>query len=205
MNIDEPAGPRFEAALDLFAEGEPLVFNQVAFELREGVLRCEALSTWQPAATSAALVKRDHARAVETFEHLREVNPRFRELTTGRDLTWHVIDDYGKGSVEIAQIIGDKVVWVRGMERPTSLQRAIDRALPIVDDRLLRHPGPPLDRIREALVDAREQPHSAEPPLLLSSLGRLLVDGYPDLTDHELSEAIDWVERAAAAQRADDD
>jgi hypothetical protein len=90
------------------------------------------------------------------------------------------------------------------IQRPTSLQLAIDRALPIVDDRLLRHPGPPLDRIREALVDAREQPHSEEPPSLLSSLGRLLVDGYPDLTDHELSEAIDLVERAATAQRAED-
>ena len=40
-----------------------------------------------------------------------------------------------------------------------------------------------------------------EPPVELESLQRLLVDSYQDLTDAELSEAIDWVERAAAAQR----
>jgi len=87
------------------------------------------------------------------------------------------------------------------VERATSLQRAIERALPIVEDRLRRHPGFPLDAIRDALRIAREAPHSAEPPSLLHSLVRLVVDGYPVHTDSELSEALDWVERAAAEQR----
>lgn len=86
-------------------------------------------------------------------------------------------------------------------DRPSSLQRAIDRALPIVEDRLLRHPGSPLDYIRGVLLVGRARSHSADPPLELDDLLRVLVDGYPDLRDHELSQALDWVERAAAARR----
>lgn len=202
MRVEEDSGPRFDAALDLFAEGEPLLFNQVSFQLEGGVLRCAALSSYQAANASPVSVQKDYARAVETLEHLRRSSARFRELTEGREIAWQVDDDYGMGSIEIARVEDGRVIWARGVERPTSLQRAIDRALPIVEDRLLRHPGPPLDTIREVLLVTRELPHSAEPPTLIGSLVRLVVDGYADLTDGELSQALDWVERAAAEQAA---
>jgi hypothetical protein len=86
-------------------------------------------------------------------------------------------------------------------DRRSSLHRAIDRALPIVEDRLTRSPGAPLEYVRAMLLVGRARPYSMEPPVELESLQRLLVDSYQDLTDAELSEAIDWVERAAAAQR----
>jgi hypothetical protein len=71
-----------------------------------------------------------------------------------------------------------------------------------MDDRLTRHPGSPLQSIRQALADARDLPPDVEPPDELESLPHRIVDEYPDLKDHELAEALDWVEQASAAQRA---
>jgi hypothetical protein len=67
--------------------------------------------------------------------------------------------------------------------------------------RLHRHPGEPLEHIRAMLLVGRARPHSVPPPIELESLLRLIVDSYADLRDPELSEALDWVERAAKAQR----
>jgi hypothetical protein len=83
----------------------------------------------------------------------------------------------------------------------TSLQRAIDRALPIVEDRLRRYPGNGLlEYVREAFLAARVDSDGVKLSSALQGMGRAFVDSYPDLTDHALSEAVAWVEKAAAAQ-----
>lgn len=86
-------------------------------------------------------------------------------------------------------------------DRPTSLQRAIDRALPIVEDRLRTYPGVPLEHVHALLLAARARPHTAPAPAELDGLLRLVIDSYAGFPDGELSEALDWVERAADAQR----
>jgi len=86
VDVDEPSGPRFDAAIQLFAEGEPLVFDQVAFQLDAGVLQCSAFSSYRAENASPVSVRADHARAVETLAHLRSASARFRELTEGREV-----------------------------------------------------------------------------------------------------------------------
>ena len=89
------------------------------------------------------------------------------------------------------------------MERDrTSLQRAIDRAIPIVEDRLARYPEESqFGTLRDVLLAARA---SDDPELAASNLDgimRWMVDWEPDLRDGELAEVIGWVQDAARAQR----
>ena len=81
----------------------------------------------------------------------------------------------------------------------SSLQRAIDRALPVVERRLALYPEQ-LAYIHQLLVAARERSHADHVPVELGGLGRLFVDSYSDLQDHELASAIEAVIQAADAQ-----
>ncbi|MFN2564928.1 MAG: hypothetical protein ABR499_07965 [Gemmatimonadaceae bacterium] len=83
----------------------------------------------------------------------------------------------------------------------TSLQRAIDRAIPVVEARLARYPDSQFGTLRAVLLAARASDDQELAASALDGILRWTIDWEPDLRDAELAEALDLVQQAARAQR----
>ena len=115
MDVFEPHGARMDAALDLLADGQALVFSGVHFRLvHPDLLECAVESTWQHSSVTEHTARADLASAHRTLDYLRAESPRFRALTAGRRVVASVFFGYGMGMVDICSESNGQFQWTPG-------------------------------------------------------------------------------------------
>ena len=113
MQVEEPQGPRFEAALKLFLDGvEALTVNGVEFQIdADGVLECAVSSTWQIENITTRTAERDLRRGMAMLRHLTESVPSFADRVSGRRVRQVLVHDHGTGSVEVCRREAGTLTW----------------------------------------------------------------------------------------------
>jgi hypothetical protein len=109
--IDEPAGPRFELALDQLRDGLGFRFNDVWFRLDgPATLCCEAVDHGSLRPTDAA-VRAHIARAKSSFATLCEASRLLNDIAERRALRFAVIQDLGNGTMEVCRESNGSLEW----------------------------------------------------------------------------------------------
>ena len=108
IHIDDLSGPRFELALDQLEIGLGFEFQDVWIRTEHDALSCEAVSPTSPTEAGAvALI--EHAKVV--FKRLQTSSARFKSFTEKQTVKFRVIVDYGMGTVVIAELVENALVW----------------------------------------------------------------------------------------------
>jgi len=112
MRVTKLLGERFNLALDRFQEGDHLSFQEASFVLiDEGTVQCNYQSSWKPENLDREKAKKDFIEAEKTFSFLKKNSSKFRELVTNRNIEISLIDDYGMGTLELANFKNGKIDW----------------------------------------------------------------------------------------------
>jgi hypothetical protein len=117
MEILEPHGRRFEAALELLREGKSFTFDGVRFSLAADCLLVVAieLSDWPPDKKAEQTALSDFQRAKNVAEYLLQENSAFAAIHREHQHLFILLNYYGHGGeMEAARLVGDKVIWTNG-------------------------------------------------------------------------------------------
>jgi hypothetical protein len=116
MEILEPHGQRFEAALELLLEGHSFTFDGVQFSLSsEGYLVvCVESSFWMENINERTALN-DLQRAKNTFDYLARESSSFSAIAQYQPLLI-LINYHGHGGeVELARLVDGKMSWAKGL------------------------------------------------------------------------------------------
>lgn len=115
IDIYDLEGSRFEAAMELFKEGDSFSFNEATFSITpKGEVEIAVHSTWWLENMTVEKAKIDFKHGREVFEYLCSESSRFLKLVEGRQVKLIIIVDYGKGSYKLCSLINGKIQWVAG-------------------------------------------------------------------------------------------
>jgi hypothetical protein len=115
MDISDFTGSRFTTAMELFAEGQSLVFAGVGFRLvPPDILECRVESSWQQDSITEERARADLTSAHRTIEHLQESAPGFSELIASRHPLVVLFAGYGMGGIEICTEVRGCISWKPG-------------------------------------------------------------------------------------------
>ena len=117
MEILEPYGQRFEAAIELLRERRSFIFDGVSFGLAANgqlVVAIES-SFWPPENITEQTALRDLQRAKNVADYLAKENAAFAALVGNHPQLFIMVNYYGHGGeVEWARLVGGRVVWAKG-------------------------------------------------------------------------------------------
>jgi hypothetical protein len=99
-----------DVAIDQLGAGLGFVFEAVWFRRDGGVLRCEAMNPLGARLREAQALELIHA-ARDTLERLVSASTAFGAAVAHLTPEFAVIDDYGTGSVVLAEVVDDKLEW----------------------------------------------------------------------------------------------
>lgn len=119
MKVHEVCTQRFNVALELMREGQTLTFDNVHFCLGDN----RVLKVYVDASKVIDEITKDSAsqdieRAIAMMNHLKENSSEFKQLIEGYAPRFIYCSNYGTGSVELARLVGDKIVWSHGLPSP---------------------------------------------------------------------------------------
>ena len=117
MEILEPHGRRFEAALELLREGTFFTFDGVRFSLSaDGLLVVAIASSYWPLENiTEQTALADLRRAQSVAEYLAGESPDFQAIYERHEHLFILLNYYGPGGeTEVARLVGGEVVWANG-------------------------------------------------------------------------------------------
>lgn len=106
--MQEPTGERWELALQLLHEGQPVVWRHLCLRPEPEALLVQASSAWHRDVTEER-AREDLVRARELFSGLVASDDRFREVIGTRAIRYELVIDYGNGAILAATLDGDDV------------------------------------------------------------------------------------------------
>ncbi|MCA9230024.1 MAG: hypothetical protein KDA57_05205 [Planctomycetales bacterium] len=107
-NIDSP---RFSTGVSMLRERGGFRLDGVEFAKNGTVLECRVQSSWNPENLTDEFALRDLTRAQSLHAELISQSNDFAEATAGLTPRVSLIDDYGMGCVELAQLHAERVKW----------------------------------------------------------------------------------------------
>ena len=108
FEVQEPAGERWDLALQLLREGQSVTWQHVCLRPEPERLLVEAVSSWQSGVTEKR-ARDDLIRARDLFTGLLARDDNLREIVGSRAIRYELVIDYGNGSVLAATLVGDDV------------------------------------------------------------------------------------------------
>lgn len=119
MEILEPHGRRFEAAVELLRDTS-FTFDGVRFSLSSDgrlIIAIES-SYWPLENVSEATALSDLRRAKSVADYLAAESPMFRATYEAHRHLFILVNYYGHGGeMEVARLVDEEVVWAKGVER----------------------------------------------------------------------------------------
>ena len=121
MKVTEVGTQRFNAALELMREGQSLNFNDVYFYLgNEGILDVSVDASKIIEEITKDSASEDMERAVATMSYLKDNSSEFAFIVKDYKPEFVLFSNYGTGVVELARLVGDKIVWSHGLPSPVA-------------------------------------------------------------------------------------
>jgi hypothetical protein len=117
MEILEPLGQRFEAALELLLEGHSFTFDGVHFSLSSDDLLVVSIqsSYWPPQNITEQTALNDLQRAKNIADYLAGESASFAKIIRNRQRLFLLLNYYGHGGgVEWARLVNGRVIWAKG-------------------------------------------------------------------------------------------
>jgi hypothetical protein len=91
--VDEPAGPRWELALERFALGEPISLGRITFSRTGDAVEAAVASAWRAENLTDERARSDLEDARAAIEDLRAADEAFGNLLAGSSLDVVLVDD----------------------------------------------------------------------------------------------------------------
>lgn len=112
LRVDEAAGQRWQAALEILAEGGYIQWRGIGLTLRTHIgkgqsrvgprLFVRVSSAWEPDHMTPSRAEAELRRAQAELEELMAESPEFAQLVRRRPMSYELIHDYGMGAVLLA-------------------------------------------------------------------------------------------------------
>jgi len=115
MQVKETNGPRFELALELLRQGHAFSFNEVSFSVVGDGLYVSVGTTWLVENLTEERAIHDLTRGKNVYETLLNESPAFATEVKKYSPTFLLINDDGMGSVELARLVNERVIWAKGI------------------------------------------------------------------------------------------
>jgi hypothetical protein len=110
--VDEPAGGRWDLALDLLRRGEPFSLGQITFRrLDQGSFEAAVASTWAPMDLTDERARAELVEAQIRVDELCE-DEGFRDAVGGSPIDLVLVHDYETGNLPLCRMGADGVEWV---------------------------------------------------------------------------------------------
>lgn len=115
LQVSEAEGARFELALERLRQGHAFSFNDVSFSLVGDSLYISVVTTWlaENLTEERAIDDLTHGRNV--YETLQSESSTFAAEVRDYSPTFILIGADGMGSVELARLVNQRVVWAKGI------------------------------------------------------------------------------------------
>ena len=112
--VGEPAGQRWELALDLLRRGEPFSIGQTTFRrVNPETIEVAVASEWWDAGTLTDKYAREAlGRAKEGVEELLASDPGFGAAIGDSTIDYVLVDDYDIGAITLCRLVGDDLKWL---------------------------------------------------------------------------------------------
>lgn len=112
LAVDEAAGQRWQAALEILAEGGYILWRGIGLTLRAHIgkgrsrirprLFVRVSSAWEPDLLTPLRAEAELRHAQAELQELKTESPDFARLVSGRPVCYELLHDYGMGSVLLA-------------------------------------------------------------------------------------------------------
>lgn len=113
MDITDASDQRLQIRVDLFLEGQPLVYETIVFRKdKERALKIDSLSDWGPdrSTPEQAIAKISNVKSALTQLMVR--NPTFRSLAERLPQEHFFCHDYGMGIIILGEEINNRFKWI---------------------------------------------------------------------------------------------
>jgi hypothetical protein len=113
MNITDTTQPRFELGIQMFLEGQSVVYHEVLFWM-DGVkvLHINSYSDWNIENTTQEMAKEKISRSKSILAALSEKSPEFSEVANRLPHEYYFCFDYGQGAVALAKEVNSAFTWM---------------------------------------------------------------------------------------------
>jgi hypothetical protein len=110
--LDEPAGGRWDLALDLLRRGEPFSLGQITFRrIDAGSVEAAVASAWVPMDLTEERARGELERAQIRVDELCG-DEGFRDAVAGSPIDLVLVHDYGTGNLPLCRMGADGVEWL---------------------------------------------------------------------------------------------
>jgi len=114
LQVTETDGPRFELALERLRAGHGFALNDVSFCLVDKNLLVNVKTAWLIENLTEQRAMDELARGQKVYETLLKDSPAFSTVVENLEPSFVLISDYGNGTVELARLINERLVWAKG-------------------------------------------------------------------------------------------
>jgi hypothetical protein len=112
MDATDATPQRFKVAIELFLEGQSLVYEGVVFwKDKDRALHINSYSDWDADRTNPDMAKEKIERAKMVLTDLSEKSPEFKSIATKLPHEHYFCYDYGKGAFALAKEIKGIFEW----------------------------------------------------------------------------------------------
>jgi len=116
MQVTEINGPRFELALERLLGGHAFSLQGINFCLApDGGLEVSVDSSWRVENVTEQRALKDLRRAESLFASLSTSSSAFADIARRHPRRFILIYEYGSGSIELARLVNETLVWAQGM------------------------------------------------------------------------------------------
>jgi hypothetical protein len=110
--IDEPAGGRWDLALDLLRRGEPIALGQITFRrINADSVEAAVASAWGPMDRTEERARGELERAQVRVDELCQ-DEGFRDAVAGSPIDLVLVHDYDTGNLPLCRMGADGVEWL---------------------------------------------------------------------------------------------
>jgi hypothetical protein len=110
--VDEPAGGRWDLALDLLRRGEPFALGQITFRrLAADSVEAAVASAWVPMDLTEERARGELERAQVRVDELC-ADGGFRDTVAGSPIDLVLVHDYETGNLPLCRMGADGVEWL---------------------------------------------------------------------------------------------
>jgi hypothetical protein len=114
--VDEPAGGRWEIALDLFRRGEAFSLGEITFRrVDPACIEAAVASAWVPMDLTEQRARDELEQAQVEVDSLCEITA-FRDAVGGSPIEVVLVHDYDTGSLPLCRMTADGVEWLASRE-----------------------------------------------------------------------------------------